>query len=116
MAEDRQPPAAQVPKGAADDSTTPSRSRRTTTGEGRPSTAIEVGSLRPGTATAPGPTAEHQRHSVEDLRQTGPADMAMASLPLGERLDLIERLGSLKERGHLSPAEFSEQKAHLIYR
>ncbi len=101
MAEDRQPPAAQVPKGAADDS--------------KESTAIEVGSLRPGTATAPGPATEHQHHSAENLRETGPADMAVTSLPLGERLDLLERLGSLKERGHLSPAEFSEQKTRLIY-
>jgi hypothetical protein len=49
------------------------------------------------------------------VHPTRPTDVTATSLPLGERLDLIERLGSLKDRGHLSSEEFSEQKTRLIY-
>lgn len=100
LAEDRPPPIAQVTKDAGDDS--------------KESATIE-GSVQSETAADPGPTAEPQRRSTERVHPTGPTDVTATSLPLGERLDLIERLGSLKDRGHLSSEEFSEQKTRLIY-
>ena len=100
LAEDRPPPIAQVPKDADDDS--------------KESATIED-SVQSETTADPGPTAEPQRRSTEMVHPTGPNDGTATSLPLVERLDLIERLGSLKDRGHLSPEEFSEQKTRLIY-
>jgi hypothetical protein len=100
LAENRPPPIAQVIKDAGDDS--------------KESATIE-GSVQSETATGPGPTAEPQRCSTEMVHPTRPTDVTATSLPLGERLDLIERLGSLKDRGHLSSEEFSEQKTRLIY-
>jgi len=51
----------------------------------------------------------------EDLTSGEPAPNTAALLPVAERLDLIDRLAGLKSRGHLSEAEFSEQKTRLIY-
>ncbi len=53
--------------------------------------------------------------NAEDLTSGEPAPNTAALLPVAERLDLIDRLAGLKSRGHLSEAEFSEQKTRLIY-
>ena len=53
--------------------------------------------------------------NAEDLTSREPAPNTASSLPVAERLDLIDRLAGLKSRGHLSEAEFSEQKTRLIY-
>jgi len=93
--------------------------RVSSTGFENRSSGTEVRESTASTNPAPPPSEESPTGALEGPPQeqwsepkTG--DSASA-LPLGERLDLIERLGSLKDRGHLSPEEFSEQKTQLIY-
>ncbi len=58
--------------------------------------------------------SENQPHQTEHPPDEEPIPQATHLLPLKERLELIERLSSLKDRGILSAEEFSEHKRRVI--
>ena len=60
------------------------------------------------------PGSESRPDQTEHPPDEEPFPQAAHLLPLKERLELIERLGSLKDRGILSAEEFSEHKRRVI--